>query len=75
MSKTANKEISETIGLAAGMVWKHLQENGESSLTTLKKAIKPAGVSAEMGLGWLAREGKVLVERTGRSTVARLSEM
>ncbi len=74
MKQTATKEISGTIGLAAGIVWKHLQENGEASLTALKKVVKPAGASAEMGLGWLAREGKVHVERSGRSTVARLSE-
>ncbi len=72
MQKSLDKEISENIGIAAGLVWQHLQENGEASLTALRKAIKLDHASAEMGLGWLAREGKVSLERNGRSTLARL---
>lgn len=47
------------IGLAAGDIWKILKNEGEITITTLRrKAGLPLSVFY-MGLGWLSREDKV----------------
>ena len=51
--------MMETIGLTAGQIWNYLNENGETSVSKMKKELDLKGNFAELGLGWLAREGKV----------------
>lgn len=62
----------ETIGQSAGQIWEYLNANGESTLTKMKKDLDLQGNFAELGLGWLAREGKVEITRKGTSTKVRL---
>ena len=62
----------ETIGQSAGQIWEYLNANGESTLTKMKKDLDLQGNFAEMGLGWLAREGKVEITKKGASTKVRL---
>ncbi len=50
------------IGEVAGKVWHFLEENEESSLARLKRGLKDKVESTEevlMGIGWLAKEGKI----------------
>lgn len=50
------------IGIAAGEIWHYLDEHGEVKLSQLASGIdKPRDVIL-MSLGWLAREGHVIVE-------------
>ena len=48
------------IGENAGLVWGALQ-NGAQGLKALKKATKLKNEELYMALGWLAREGKVIL--------------
>ncbi len=64
--------MMETIGQSAGQIWEYLNANGESTLTKMKKDLDLQGNFAELGLGWLAREGKVEITRKGTSTKVRL---
>ncbi len=66
--------MEDNIGQAAGQIWKVLSEAKKPvNLTEIaKKTHLPAPV-AYQGLGWLAREGKVLYQQQGRSTIVSLT--
>ena len=64
--------MMETIGLTAGQIWNYLNENGETTVAKMKKDLDLKGNFAELGLGWLAREGKVEMSKKGTSTNVRL---
>ena len=64
--------MMETIGQSAGQIWQYLSENGESTMTKMKKDLDLKGNFAELGLGWLAREGKVDIVKSGASTKVKL---
>ena len=64
--------MMETIGLTAGQIWNYLNENGETTVAKMKKELDLKGNFAELGLGWLAREGKVEISKKGTSTNVRL---
>lgn len=50
------------IGIVAGEIWHYLDENGPSQLSEMASKIdKPKDVIL-MSLGWLAREGHVVLE-------------
>jgi len=50
------------IGIVAGEVWHYLDEHGKAKLEVLMKGIeKPRNVIL-MSVGWLAREGHIVVE-------------
>lgn len=60
------------IGHTAGIIWRHLSERGESSLSKLKQETKVSDQILFMAVGWLAREGKLEITRDGRSVMVRL---
>ena len=64
--------MMETIGLTAGQIWNYLNENGETTVAKMKKELDLKGNFAELGLGWLAREGKVEMSKKGAATNGRL---
>jgi len=49
------------IGIVAGDIWHFLDEHGEVSLSTLVKGIDKPRDNVLMSLGWLAREGHVVL--------------
>ncbi len=53
------------IGIVAGEIWHFLDQRGEVSLTTLVKGIDKSRDNVLMSLGWLAREGHVLLQQVG----------
>ena len=53
------------IGIVAGEIWHHLDEHGESAFSSMLKAIQRPKELILMSLGWLAREGHVLVQPVG----------
>ena len=55
------KLITE-IGIAAGEVWHYLDENGKSVLESVLTAVDQHRDIALMSVGWLAREGHVVLE-------------
>jgi Winged helix-turn-helix domain (DUF2582) len=58
------------IGIVAGDIWHYLDENGSVSLENLVKGISKPQNLVLMGLGWLAREGHVIVENSGEYRVS-----
>ncbi len=53
------------IGIVAGEIWHHLDHHGESAFSSVVKGIDRSRDLALMSLGWLAREGHVLVRQDG----------
>lgn len=53
------------IGLAAGAIWQFLDERGESRFSELAGRLGESEALLFMALGWLAREGYVLVSCDG----------
>ena len=49
------------IGIAAGDIWHYLDEHGSATLDELVKHIKKDRQLLLMSLGWLAREGHVML--------------
>lgn len=49
------------IGIVAGEIWHYLDHQGESSLQDLVRGIERPRETVLMSLGWLAREGHVIV--------------
>ena len=65
--------MQETIGNSAGQIYNYLSENkGQATFTKLKKDLDLKGNFAELGLGWLAREDKIELAKSGNSLKVRL---
>jgi hypothetical protein len=64
----------EAIGVTAGVVWRFLEGSGKSSITAIEKGVDAPRTLVYMALGWLAREGKVVLAKEERSTQVKLSE-
>jgi hypothetical protein len=54
------------IGITAGDIWHYLDQHGKSSLKQVIVGIGAEKDRALMSVGWLAREGHVIIERTGQ---------
>ena len=64
----------EDIGNAAGMIWRFLDQQTEPiTLTNLRNALPVSYTLLMMGLGWLAREGKLDIEMSDVSYSYRIS--
>ena len=61
------------VGVTAGAIWAVLDEKGPLSITKLVEAVNEPRAAVMLGLGWLAREGKICIEENGRSRVVSLS--
>lgn len=64
----------DSIGIAAGMVWAYLNGNGAVTLSKLAREIDVPRDLVMQGVGWLAREGKVVFAEGKRSKTVSLSE-
>ncbi len=53
------------IGIVAGEIWHYLDEHGESTLSSMLKGIDKEKDIMLMSLGWLGREGHVLLKKEG----------
>ncbi len=53
------------IGITAGDIWHYLDEHGSTTLSVLVSGIDKPRDLLLMSLGWLAREGHVVVEGDG----------
>lgn len=59
------QELSKTeIGELAGKVWRYLEANGKTGIIKLKIDLRVDNSKIFLALGWLARENKLLIERT-----------
>ena len=51
------------IGIVAGDIWHFLDQHGEVNLETLFRGIDKPRDNVLMSLGWLAREGHVILQQ------------
>lgn len=51
------------IGIVAGDIWHFLDQRGEVTLSELVKCIDKPRDNVLMSLGWLAREGHVILQQ------------
>lgn len=52
------------IGIVAGEIWHFLDQHGEVALSNLIPGIDKPRDNVLMSLGWLAREGHVILQKT-----------
>ncbi|MBI3322224.1 MAG: winged helix-turn-helix domain-containing protein [Candidatus Omnitrophica bacterium] len=53
------------IGIVAGEIWHYLDKHGEARFSEMVTGIKQSRELALMSVGWLAREGHVVVKPEG----------
>ena len=54
------------IGIVAGEIWHYLDNHGEVTFSQLVNGIGQSRDLALMSVGWLAREGHVIVKEEGK---------
>ena len=64
--------MENTIGTAAGVLWKYLNKHGSASVAKLKKEVELTPSMLERAIGWLAREGKIVEVKKGKSSEIQL---
>ncbi|WP_442482989.1 winged helix-turn-helix domain-containing protein [Aeoliella sp. SH292] len=57
----------DEIGPTAGLVWQTLNDQGAQTVAALKKSVDAPGDLVMAAVGWLAREGKLEFETSGRT--------
>jgi hypothetical protein len=62
------------IGDAAGTIWRYLDDHGQMTLSKLRQGTKLSDQLLLMGIGWLAREGKLRLVREGRTVKVDLGQ-
>ncbi len=62
----------EDVGLVAGRIWNYLEKNGPSSISRVAGSVEGSRDLVLMGLGWLAREGKLGFQEEGRQRLVSL---
>jgi hypothetical protein len=60
------------IGIVAGDIWHFLDEHGEVALSDLVKGIDKPRDNVLMSLGWLAREGHVVLQQVYNDYIVSL---
>ena len=60
------------IGIVAGEIWHFLEKHGLSTLSALTKGLERPHEWVLMCVGWLAREGHVLVKQQGNDYTVEL---
>lgn len=63
----------ENIGIDAGKVWTRLEEKGRMNVRDLRNDIKLTERDTFAAIGWLAKEGKITLEKDGRDFFVELS--
>jgi hypothetical protein len=74
MGTTASESRVTHIGDVAGMVWRALSDEGPMTTTKLVKAVREPRDSVMQAIGWLAREGKVVINEDRRGHLVSLCE-
>jgi len=65
--------MPNTIGNAAGEIWKFLNKKGPTSITKIANETGVSKNDVQRAIGWLAREEKITIEQKGRTETISLS--
>ena len=60
-------EFATKIEVAADIIWIRLHANGEMMFRRLRSLLRMEKSLFDQGIGWLAREGKISVTKSGWS--------
>ena len=63
---------SERVGLTAGSIWHYLDENGATSVAKLIRELPEEEKIIQRSIGWLAQEGKILLDTVDRVEIVSL---
>jgi hypothetical protein len=66
--------MQQEIGATAGMIWQMLDRHGALTLPQLKKKVGARPPLFEMGIGWLAREDKIVITPAKRTFLIYLKD-
>jgi len=66
--------MSDIIGTAAGEVWNFLKANGASKAAKIQKGIAKDATTTHQAIGWLAREDKLVIDRSQKAATYALKE-
>ena len=66
--------VESIFGVNAGVVWRALNQNGPTNIGDLVRITSMSREEVFGAVGWLGREGKILVEKRGRALVFSLRE-
>ncbi len=66
--------MESALGEAAERIWSHLAAHGAMSLRALQEGTRLPVRFINMGIGWLAREGKIRTVRQGRNLKLTIQE-
>ena len=64
--------MKNQIGEMAGRIWHILDSRGELTMAQLKKQLSAPDDLIQQGIGWLAREDKISLNKKGRSVTIAL---
>ena len=64
--------MSHEIGTTAGDVWRVLDAKGQATVAQIQKEIGVSAALTNQAIGWLTREGKIKIDRSGRYPVFSL---
>ncbi len=64
--------MSDTIGNAAGEIWKYLDKNGATSVSKITKETGLSRNDVQRAIGWLAKENNLNFEMEGRTELLSL---
>ncbi|MFB6145946.1 MAG: winged helix-turn-helix domain-containing protein [Candidatus Nanohaloarchaea archaeon] len=65
--------MQDRIGELAGYVWRYLEDEGESSVSSIVDAVDAPRSKVHMAIGWLAREDKLEFNSEGRGSTVSLN--
>ena len=65
--------VEAVYGKNAGMVWRALNERGKLGIGDISKHTKLSMLDVNGAMGWLARENKVRVLRSGTKVIYELT--
>jgi hypothetical protein len=64
--------MESEIGVAAGKIWQALNGKGSMAKTQIAKLTGLSADLVNLGVGWLAREGKLAFEKTAKGDQLKL---
>ena len=67
--------LNQDVGIIAGEIWHLLEEKGELTLSQVESEVKGSEFFVHAAIGWLAREGKLYLNKKDRTIILALKDM
>ena len=74
VAATTDITVTERVGLTAGSIWRYLAENGATPFSKLIKELPEEEKIIQRSIGWLAQEGKITLDTSGRVETIALKD-